>query len=151
MEKSEQFSKKSIHNFTNSDYKSNHLKKNAKNLEAILMFVVFSKAFDSILRRKMEQILLTYSFPRETVSAIMMHYKNTKAMVRSPDSDTDFFDLVARVLKGDTLASFLFILCLVYILLTLIDLMKEKWSHTKKQEADDNLLKLSKMQITQMI
>ena len=29
---------------------------------------------------------------------------NTKAMVRSPNSDTDFFDIVAGVLPGDILA-----------------------------------------------
>ena len=41
----------------------------------------------------MEQILLEYGLPKEIVSAIMMLYKNTKAMVRSPDGDTDFFDI----------------------------------------------------------
>ena len=45
-----------------------------KNLEAIMLFVNFSKAFDS--RGKMEQILLTYGLPKETVAAIMMLYKN---------------------------------------------------------------------------
>ena len=33
----------------------------------------------------------------------MMLYKNTKAMVLSPDGDTDLFDIVAGVLPGDTL------------------------------------------------
>ena len=34
----------------------------------------------------------------------MMLYRNTKVIVRSPDGDTDYFDLVAGVLQGDTLA-----------------------------------------------
>ena len=54
-----------------------------------------------------------------------MLYKDTKAMVCSPDGDIDFFDIVTRVLQGDTLASFLFIICLDYILQISIDLMKE--------------------------
>ena len=33
-----------------------------------------------------------------------MFYKNTKAMVHSSDRDTDFFEIVAGVLDGDTLA-----------------------------------------------
>ena len=41
----------------------------------------------------------------------MMLYKNTKAMVRSPDGDTDF-NIAARVLQGDTLAPYTFIISL---------------------------------------
>ena len=55
----------------------------------------------------------------------MMRYKNMKVKVCSPDVDTDFFDIVAGMLQGDTSASYLFITCLDYVLQTLIDLMKE--------------------------
>ena len=55
----------------------------AKNLKATLLFVDFSKEFDSIHRGKMEKILLAYCLPRETVAAIMMLYKNTKVKVCS--------------------------------------------------------------------
>ena len=48
-----------------------------------------------------------------------------KVKVCSPDEDTDFFDIVAGVLQGDTLAHNLFIICLDYILQTLIDFIKE--------------------------
>ena len=51
----------------------------AKNLEATILFVDFSKAFDSIHRRKMEQIPLTYSLPKQTVAAIRMLYKKHKS------------------------------------------------------------------------
>ena len=69
----------------------------------------------------MEKILLAYGILHETVKAIMMLYKNTKSMVRSPDGDTDFFDICVGVLQGDTLAPFLFILCLDYVLRNSID------------------------------
>ena len=42
------------------------------------------------------------SLPKETVSAIMMHYK---AIVPSSDDDTDFFDIVTGVLPGGILVS----------------------------------------------
>jgi exonuclease III len=96
----------------------------AKNLEAVMLFVDFSKAFDSVHRGKMEQILRAYEIPQETVNAIMMLYKNTHAKVRSPDGDTDFFDIIAGVLQGDTLAPFLFIVCLDYVLRTSVDKAK---------------------------
>ena len=97
----------------------------AKDLEATHLFVEFSQAFDSIHSGKMKQILLAYDLPKETVVAIMMPYKNTKVKVRSPDWDTDYFDIVASVLQGVTLASYLFIICQDYALRTSIDLMKE--------------------------
>ena len=43
----------------------------------------------------MEQILLAYNLSKETVSAKMTPYKNTKAMVRSPHGDSNFFNIVA--------------------------------------------------------
>ena len=42
----------------------------------------------------------------------MILYWNTKVKVRSPDGDTDYFDIVAGVLQGDTLAPYLLIICL---------------------------------------
>ena len=92
----------------------------AKNLQATLIFVDFTKAFDSIHRGKMEQILLAYGIPKETVAAITILYRNTKVKVRSPDGDTEYFDIVAGVLQGDTLAPYLFIICLDYVLRTSI-------------------------------
>ena len=96
-----------------------------KSQEATILFVDFTKAFDSIHRGKMEQILLAYGLPKETIAAIMMLYRNTKVKVRSLDGDTDYFDIVAGVLQGDTLAPYLFIICLDCVLRTSIDKMKE--------------------------
>ena len=80
-----------------------------KNLQATTLFVNFAKAFDSIHRGKMEQILLAYGLPKQTVTAIMMLYRNTKVKVHSSDGDTDYFNIVASVLQGDTLASLSFV------------------------------------------
>ena len=98
----------------------------AKNLDATILLVDFTKAFDSIDRGKMEQILLAYGLPKETVAAIMMLYRKTKVKVFSPDGVTDYFDIVAVVLKGDTLVTHNFIICLDYVLRMSIDKMKDK-------------------------
>ena len=106
----------------------------AKNLKATILFVDFTKVFDSIHRVKIEQILLAYGLPKETVAAIMILYRNTKVKVCSPDGDTDYFDIVAGVLQGDTFAPYLFIICLDYVLRTSIDKIKENgFELTKKR------------------
>ena len=97
----------------------------AKNLQVTLLSVDFTKAFDSIHRGKMEQILLAYGLPEETVAAITILYRNTKVKVCSPDGDTEYFDIVAGVLQGDTLAPYIFIICLDYVLRTSIDNIRE--------------------------
>ena len=54
--------------------------------------------------------------------------------VRSPDGDTEYFDIVAGVLQGDTLAPYLFIICLDYVLRTSIDKIRENgFELTKKR------------------
>ena len=76
----------------------------------------------------MEQILLAYGLPKETVAAITILYRNTKAKVRSRDGETG-------VLQGDTLAPYLFIICLDYVLRTLIDKIRENGFELKKKRS----------------
>ena len=85
----------------------------------------------------MEQILLAYGLPKETVTAITILYRNTKMKVHSPDGDTEYFDIVAGVLQGDALAPYLFIICLDYVLRTSINKIREngfELTKEKKQE-----------------
>ena len=51
----------------------------------------------------------------------MIMYQDTRSMVCSPDGDTDFFDISAGVLQGDTLAPYIFIICLDYVLRKALD------------------------------
>ena len=48
-----------------------------------------------------------------------------KAMVHSPDGNTDHFNVVTEVLQGDRLTPFLFIICLDYKEQISTDLLKE--------------------------
>ena len=82
----------------------------------------------------MEQMLLAYGLSKESVAAIMILYRNTKVKVRSLDGDTGHFDIVAGVLQRDTLAPYLFIICLEYVLRSSIDKIKENgFEQTKKR------------------
>ena len=55
----------------------------------------------------------------------MMFYKNIKVKICSLDGDTDFFYIAAGDLQGDTLARYLFIIYLDYVLRMSIKIMKD--------------------------
>ena len=76
----------------------------------------------------MEQTLLTYGLPKETVTAILIPYKNTKVKVRSPDGDTDNFNIIAGIQQEDTLVPYFFIICQDYDCLN-----KRKWFRDDKE------------------
>ena len=76
----------------------------AKNLKAALLFIDFKKAFNSIYRGKMLKILCAYGVPSTLVETIRKLYENPRARVLSPDGETEYFNLLAGVLQGDTLA-----------------------------------------------
>ena len=67
------------------------------------------------------------------MAAITILYRNTKVKVRSSDGDTEYFD-IEGVLQGNTLAPYLFIICLDYVLRTSIDKIRENgFELTKKR------------------
>ena len=78
----------------------------------------------------MEQILQAYGLLKETVTSIMMFYKNLKTMVCSPDGN-----IVAKVPQRNTLGPYLFMMHQDYIPQMSTDLMKENSLTIKKQKA----------------
>ena len=64
-------------------------------LPAVITFVDFRKAFDSVRRAKMMKILSAYGIPDELVKAISLLYENSRVKILSPDGDTQFFHTLA--------------------------------------------------------
>ena len=82
----------------------------ARNLTAVMTFVDFKKAFDTVHRGTMMAILRAYGIPSVIVDVIRLLYTGTKAKVVTSDGQTDLFDILAGVLQGDTLAPYLFVI-----------------------------------------
>ena len=61
------------------------------NLKAIIIFVDFKKAFDSINRVTMLHILEAYGIPEVIIQTIALTYKDTHAKVITPDGETENF------------------------------------------------------------
>ena len=87
-----------------------------KHLKAAILFVDFSKAFDSVHRGMMLKILKAYGIPDQLIQAIGKLYEGTRAKVISPDGETDYFNILAGVLQGDTLAPYLFAIVVDYLM-----------------------------------
>lgn len=87
-----------------------------KDKKLITVFVDFSKAFDSVDWNYIENILLAYDVPKEIVDAIMSVYYGAQAAVKVDGVVSSFFDLGVGVLQGDTLAPFLFVIVLDWVL-----------------------------------
>ena len=86
----------------------------------------YSSLFFFIYRRWFPKLL-------RAVAAITILYRNTKVKVRSPGGDTDYLDIIAGVLQGDTLAPYLLIICRDYMLRTSIDKIKDNGLEQTKE------------------
>ena len=90
----------------------------AKNLPAVMTFVDFRKAFDSVHRGILMKILRAYGIPNKIVDLIEKTYTDTFAKVMTPDGLTEAFAILAGVLQGDTLAPYIFIIVVDYVMRT---------------------------------
>ena len=81
-----------------------------------VVFVDYSKAFDSVNRRAIPVVLRHYSVPDLAVADVMQLYHGSTAAVSTRFGLTWTFDATSGVLQGDTLSPHLFILLVDYIL-----------------------------------
>ena len=84
--------------------------------KASVVFADFSKAFDSINKGAMLHVLHHYGLPDKTIAGIKTMYDNPETFVLSPDGATDSFFTTTGILQGDTLAPYLFMIVVDYIL-----------------------------------
>ena len=83
---------------------------------AAIVFVDFRKAFHSVSRSSIPQLLAAYGVPSLLIEATMDLYKDSTAFVRTRDGPTASFPTSSGVLQGDTLAPLLFALVVDFIL-----------------------------------
>jgi len=88
---------------------------------ACLCFVDFSKAFPSISFAAIAEALRAFGIPPNLTKGIMALYRGLKGYVRTPDGDTDVFEINTGTLQGDVLAPYLFIMVLDRVLAEALD------------------------------
>ena len=116
----------------------------AKNLPAVMTFVDFRKAFDSVHRGILMKILRAYGIPDKIVDLIEKTYTDTFAKVMTSDGLTEAFAILAGVLQGDTLAPYIFIIVVDYVMRTALkDLDEPGFTLTPRQSRRHPAKKLS--------
>ena len=90
------------------------------------MFVAFSKAFESVNRKAMLHILLNYGIPEEIVNAIANICDNPSSFVQTLDGPTNEFFTTTGILPADTLAPYLFVIVVDYLLRQSKEALKSK-------------------------
>ena len=71
-------------------------------------------------------ILKSYGIPEELVTAISIIYEDTSSKVITPDGETNTFSILAGILQWDTLASYLFVIVIDYIMRKPLTVREEK-------------------------
>ena len=105
------------------------------NRDLALVFVDFSKAFDSVDRSKMFDILKLYGIPDKIITAIKVLYTDTSSTVLTSDGETPPFSISSGILQGDTLAPFLFIIVVDYVLRMSLDTISDKGLEIKPRQS----------------
>ena len=85
-------------------------------MTASLVFVDFRKAFDTLHRSSIPDILSQYNVPNCLISDIILMYSDTSSCVSTDLGPTKWFKTTSGVLQGDTLSPYLFIVLLDYAL-----------------------------------
>ena len=98
----------------NLDAEENTEKARAKNLSAVMVFIDFRKAFDSVHQDYLLKILNAYGIPKNIFHVISLLYTGTRGQIVTPDGITNSFEISTGVLQGDTLAPSLFVLVIEY-------------------------------------
>ena len=92
---------------------------------ATLVFTDFCKAFDSINRKAMLHIMSMYCIPEKIIAVIKRMYENPQTFADTADGPTAIFSTTS-ILQGETIAPYLIIIVVDYILHQSVDSISSK-------------------------
>ena len=86
----------------------------------------------------MFEILGLYGIPDSIIEAIKVLYTNTSSTIMTPDGETNPINIMAGILQGDTLAPFLFLIVLDYVLRKSLDQNRSKGLELRPRQSSRN-------------
>ena len=88
----------------------------------VINFIDFKKAFDSLHRPTMWNIIRSYGLPQKIINIIRMMYEGTTSCVRVGGTNTERFEITSGVRQGDVLSPVLFIIVLDWVMRRTFDI-----------------------------
>ena len=89
--------------------------------QLIVNFIDFKKAFDSLHRASMWNILRSYGLPIKIINVIKLLYDGSTSCVRVGGTNTESFEITSGVKQGDVLSPVLFILVVDWIMRRVVE------------------------------
>jgi len=124
---------------------------NEWNATMYIHFVDFEKAFDSIHRESLWNIMERYGIPRKLITMVKALYKDFQCAVIDENETTDWFPVMTGVKQGCCMSGFLFLLAIDWVMRKTVTGTRTgiRWDFTTVLEdldfADDIALLSSKM------
>jgi ribonuclease HI len=84
--------------------------------QMVAVFIDFTKAFDSVSWFAIRAILTSYDVPCELIDCILSLYTNANTRIKTTEGLSNSIQLSVGVLQGDTLAPYLFIIVMDYVM-----------------------------------
>jgi len=81
------------------------------NNKGLLMMIDFKKAFDTLNRNFLFEVLQKMNFGPSFISWVKLFYNNIESCISNNGTSSSYFPLKRGVRQGDPLSSYLFILC----------------------------------------
>jgi len=97
-----------------------------------ISYIDFTKAFDSIHRPSLWNIMQMYGLPPKLISAIKGIYANSRCCVRTSDGYSDWFEVATGVRQGCVLSPILFALAIDWVLSKATDRKGIQWVQEQK-------------------
>jgi hypothetical protein len=87
----------------------------------LINFIDFKKAFDSVHRESIWQILRCYGIPEKFITIIKSLYHHSSCCIRTKDGTTEMFEIVTGVRQGCILSPFLFLVVIDFVMKKAMD------------------------------
>ena len=98
----------------------------------VINYIDFKKAFDSIHRMSLWNILHKYGIPQKYINIFKALYKDSSCCIKTESGMTEFFLILSGVQQGCILSPFFFLIIIDYVMRKAMNTQEVgiKWSNT---------------------
>ena len=105
---------------------------------AIVNFIDFQKAFDSVHRPILWKILASYGIPEKYINILKALYKSSSCCIKTANGHTEYFEIMSGLRQGCILSPFLFTIVIDFVMKRAMDQVGFgiSWGQTRLTDLD---------------